>query len=124
MGVRYGAWPSKVADRLAEPSGTGKASQVIKRKGKVVVQFAVAAVSDRRNLLNQKTAVRDRRHNESNCTTTKGKAGLTGPQQACRFEDILLILIEYNFACRPPVLPNQRSFGESPLRAGRSPREA
>jgi len=28
----------------------------------VVVQFAVAAVSDRRNLLNQKTAVRDRRY--------------------------------------------------------------
>jgi len=36
----------------------------------VVVQFAVAAVSDRRNLLNQKTAVRDRRYKESNCTTT------------------------------------------------------
>jgi hypothetical protein len=37
---------------------------------KLVVQFAVAAVSDRRNLLNQKTAVRDRRYKESNCTTT------------------------------------------------------
>jgi len=36
----------------------------------VVVQFAVAAVSDRRNLLNQKTAVRDRRYKESNCNTT------------------------------------------------------
>jgi hypothetical protein len=36
----------------------------------VVVQFAVAAVSDRRNLLNQKTAVRDRRYKGSNCTTT------------------------------------------------------
>jgi hypothetical protein len=36
----------------------------------VVVQFAVAAVSDRRNLLNQKTAVRDRRYKESNCATT------------------------------------------------------
>jgi CxxC motif-containing protein (DUF1111 family) len=36
----------------------------------VVFQFAVAAVSDRRNLLNQKTAVRDRRYKESNCTAT------------------------------------------------------
>jgi len=43
---------------------------------KLVVQFAVAAVSDRRNLSNQKRAVRDRRYKESNCTTTLAGAGL------------------------------------------------
>jgi hypothetical protein len=43
----------------------------------VVVQFAVAAVSGRRNLLNRKTAVRDRRYKESNCTTTLAWGPLT-----------------------------------------------
>ena len=49
----------------------------------VMVQFAVAAVSDRRNILNQKTAVRDRRYKESNCTTTtKGREFTTSASLA------------------------------------------
>jgi hypothetical protein len=43
----------------------------------VVVHFAVAAVSDRRCLLNQEPAVRDRRYQESNCTTTFAALFLT-----------------------------------------------
>jgi hypothetical protein len=35
----------------------------------------------------------------------KGNAGLTGPQRARRFEDILSILIKYNFVC--PTLHSQ-----------------
>ena len=59
----------------------------------VVVQFAVAAVSDRRNLWNQKTAVRDRRYKESNCTTT-----LTPPPGAPRGVWV------YNRKCEGPAM--------------------
>jgi formate dehydrogenase assembly factor FdhD len=55
-----------------------------------VVRFAVTALDERRNLLNQKSAVRDRRYEKTNCTRHCGLCAIRQYNQSMQTAKILL----------------------------------